>query len=108
MNDNIISFNQLVTDLVNMNENFKDEHLILMLLKSLFKEFEFFETTLLHGKANVSLSVMCVTLYGYELRKMEKHRNSTRDVKVLVVQVRPHIRSKVQKGDPSQKENQVK
>lgn len=59
MNDHITSFNQLVTDLVNMDEIFKDENLALMLLGSLLEEFEFLETILLHGKADASLSVVC-------------------------------------------------
>jgi len=39
MNDHITSFNQLVIDLVNMDEAFKDENLALMLLGYLFKDF---------------------------------------------------------------------
>ncbi|KAG8502566.1 hypothetical protein CXB51_001088 [Gossypium anomalum] len=56
MNDHITKFNQLVTDLLNMDETFKDEDLALMLLGSLSEEFEFLETTLLHGKSDISLS----------------------------------------------------
>ena len=62
MNDHITSFNQLVTDLMNMDETFKDEDLALMLLGSLPEEFEFLETTLLHGKATISLSEVCAAL----------------------------------------------
>ncbi|KAG8480151.1 hypothetical protein CXB51_024883 [Gossypium anomalum] len=56
MNDHITKFNQLVTDLLNIDETFKDEDLALMLLGSLHEEFEFLETTLLHGKSDISLS----------------------------------------------------
>ncbi|KAG8479391.1 hypothetical protein CXB51_029115 [Gossypium anomalum] len=56
MNDHITKFNQLVTNLLNMDETFKDEDLALMLLGSLPEEFEFIETTLLHGKSDISLS----------------------------------------------------
>lgn len=39
MNDHVTSFNQLVIDLVNMDEAFKDEDFTMMLLGSLPKEF---------------------------------------------------------------------
>ena len=67
MNDHITSFNQLVTDLMNMDVTFKDEDLALMLMGSLPDEFEYLETTLPHGKVDVSLSEVIVALYSYEL-----------------------------------------
>ena len=72
INDHITTFNQLVADLMNLDETFKDEDLYLMLLGFLSKEFEFFKTTLLHRKVQVSLNEICVTLYSYELRKKNK------------------------------------
>ena len=75
MNDHITSFNQLVTDLVNMDVTFEDEDLALMLLGSLPHEFEFLETTLLYEKVAVSLSEVTAALYSYELRKKEKQEN---------------------------------
>ena len=69
INDHITSFNQLVADLLNLDVTFEDEDLALMLLGSLPEEFEFLETTLLHGKAAVSLSEVCGALYSYELRR---------------------------------------
>ena len=39
INDDITTFNQLVIDLMNCDETFKDENLALMLLGSLPKEF---------------------------------------------------------------------
>ena len=50
MNEHITAFNQLVTDLLNLDETFKDENLALMLLSSLPDEFEYLETTLLLRK----------------------------------------------------------
>ena len=85
MNDHITKFNQLVTDLLNMDETFKDEDLALMLLGSLPEEFEFLETTLLHGRSDISLSEICTALYSYEQRKKDKQKNSIRDTKALVV-----------------------
>ncbi|KAI3459595.1 hypothetical protein Pfo_016258, partial [Paulownia fortunei] len=75
MNDHITVFNQLVADLFNLDVTFSDEDLALMLLSSLPDEFEHLETTLLHGKDDVSLAVVCAVLYSYELRKKNKKEN---------------------------------
>ncbi|KAE8696421.1 GDSL esterase/lipase APG [Hibiscus syriacus] len=72
MNEHITVFNELVEDLLGMDETFKDEDLTLMLLSSLPDEFEHLETTLLHGKDNVTLKDITATLYSYELRKKTK------------------------------------
>ncbi|KAG8503986.1 hypothetical protein CXB51_002302 [Gossypium anomalum] len=98
MNDHITKFNQLVTDLLNMDETFKDEDLALMLLGSLPEEFEFLETTLLHGKSDISLSKVCAALYSYEQRQKDKQKNSIRDTEALVVRGRSYTRRKTQKG----------
>ena len=98
MNDHITKFNQLVTDLLNMDETFKDEDLALMLLVSLPEEFEFLETTLLHGRSDISLSEVCAALYSYEQRKKDKQKNSIRDTEALVVRGRSYTRKKTQKG----------
>ncbi|KAL4291216.1 hypothetical protein GQ457_14G001800 [Hibiscus cannabinus] len=80
MNEHIIAFNELVADLLGMDEAFKDEDLALMLLTSLPDEFEHLETTLLHGKDEVTLKEVISALYSYELRKktkMERKYNAT-------------------------------
>ncbi|GKD01224.1 retrovirus-related pol polyprotein from transposon TNT 1-94 [Tanacetum coccineum] len=69
MNDHITSFNQLVTDLMNMDEVFKDQDPALILLGSLIEEYELLETTLLNRKDDVSLSEVCTALYSKELRR---------------------------------------
>ena len=61
----LLAFNELVTDLMNMDVTFKDENLALILMGSLPNEFEYLETTLLHGKVDVSLSEVTATLYSY-------------------------------------------
>lgn len=100
MNNHITSFNQLVTDLMNMDEVFKDQDLSMILLGSLPDEFELLETTLLNGKDDVSLSEVCAALYSQELRKKDKHISSTGDV---------HKRKAPDKdGDPSQGNDQAK
>ena len=85
MNDHITSFNQLIADLLNMDVTFKDEDLALMLLRSLPEEFENLETTLLHGRAEVSLSEVTAALYSYELRKKDKKDNLSKAAEALIV-----------------------
>ncbi|PWA52911.1 Retrovirus-related Pol polyprotein from transposon TNT 1-94 [Artemisia annua] len=88
MNDHITSFNQLVTDLMNMDEVFKDQDLALILLGSLPEEYELLETTLLNGKDDVSLSEVCAALYSKELRRKDKQISSGGDAEVLLVRGR--------------------
>nr|GEZ32172.1 retrovirus-related Pol polyprotein from transposon TNT 1-94 [Tanacetum cinerariifolium] len=88
MNDHITSFNRLVTDLMNIDEVFKDHDLALIFLGLLLDQYELLETTLLNGKDDVSFSEMCNALYSKELRRKDKHINSSADVKVLLVRGR--------------------
>ena len=57
-----------------------------MLLSSLPDEFEHLETTLLHGKENVSLDVVCSALYGHELRKQDKMKTKSTTSKEALCQ----------------------
>ena len=60
-----------------------------MLLSSLPDEFEHLETTLLHGKENVSLDVVYSALYSHELRKQDKMKTkSTTSEEALVARGR--------------------
>nr|KYP39598.1 Retrovirus-related Pol polyprotein from transposon TNT 1-94 [Cajanus cajan] len=97
MNDHITSFNQLVADLLNLDVTFEDEDLALMLLGSLPEEFEFLETTLLHGKVAVSLNEVCGALYSYELRRKDKKDSSEKANEALVARGRPVIQAKGKK-----------
>ncbi|KAE8686610.1 Detected protein of unknown function [Hibiscus syriacus] len=75
MNDHITSFNQLVTDLMNMDVTFEDEDLALMLMGSLPDEFEYLETTLLHGNVDVSLREVTDALYRHWKKEYPKLKN---------------------------------
>jgi hypothetical protein len=77
MNEHMTLFNQLVVDLLNLDVKFEDEDLALMLLSSLPNEFNHLETTLLHGKENVSLDTVCSALYSHELRKQDKKKKKS-------------------------------
>ncbi|KAE8664954.1 hypothetical protein F3Y22_tig00112738pilonHSYRG01227 [Hibiscus syriacus] len=98
MNDHITSFNQLVSDLMNMDVTFEDEDLALMLMGSLPDEFEYLETTLLHGKVDVSLSEVTVALYSYELRKKDKQENTSVEAEALVVRGHSKSQNKGSRG----------
>ena len=76
MNEHITNFNQLVADLLNLDVTFEDEDLALMLLGSLPEEFEYLETTLLHGKSEVTFNEVTAALYSYELRRKDKLKGS--------------------------------
>ncbi|KAE8707953.1 putative beta-1,3-galactosyltransferase 20 [Hibiscus syriacus] len=88
MNKHITAFNELVEDLLGMDETFKDEDLALMLLSSLPDEFEHLETTLLHGKDNVTLKDVTVALYSYELRKKTKKESKYEAAEAMVARGR--------------------
>ncbi|KAE8732640.1 hypothetical protein F3Y22_tig00001818pilonHSYRG00042 [Hibiscus syriacus] len=88
MNEHITTFNELVEDLLGMDETFKDEDLALMLLSSLPDEFEHLETTLLHGKDNVTLKDVTVALYSYELRKKTKKKSKFEAAEAMVARGR--------------------
>nr|CDN96898.1 putative Ty-1 copia retrotransposon [Phaseolus vulgaris] len=78
---------------------FEDEDLALMLLSSLPDEFEHLETTLLHGKENVSLDAVCSALYSHELRKQDKMRTkSTTSEEALVIRGRQQSQTKERRG----------
>ena len=99
MNEHITMFNKLVADLLNLDVNFEDEDLALMLLSSQIPdEFEHSETTLLHGKENVSVDV-CFALYSHELRKQDKMiTRSTTSEEALVARVRQQSHTKGRRG----------
>jgi len=103
INDHITSFNQLVADLLSLDVTFEDEDLALMLLGSLPEEFEFLETTLLYGKAAVSLSEVCGALYSYELRRKDKIGYSDRANEALIARGRPVSQTKGKKKQPKSK-----
>ncbi|PWA61917.1 Retrovirus-related Pol polyprotein from transposon TNT 1-94 [Artemisia annua] len=85
MNNHITSFNQLVTNLMNMDKVFKDQDLALILLGLLPEEYELLRTTLLNGKDDMPLSEVCVALYSKELRRKDKQISSSEDTEVLLV-----------------------
>ena len=92
-------FNQFVADLLNLDFKLEDENLALMLLSSLPDKFEHLDTTLLHGKENVSLDVVCSALYSHEVRKHDKMiTKSTPSEEALVARCRQESHTKGRRG----------
>lgn len=94
MNDHITGFNKLANDLHNMDVTFSDEDMALMLLSSLFDEYEHLETALLHGNDEVSLKEVCLALYNYEQRKREKQKSGEGEALVVRGRSQNHMRMK--------------
>ncbi|KAH9699236.1 Integrase catalytic domain-containing protein [Citrus sinensis] len=86
MNDHVNSFNKILADLLNLDEQFIDEDKALLLLNSLPDEYDHLTTTLLHGKDSVTFDVVCSALYNFETRK--KDRNDHRDTVAEVLTAR--------------------
>ena len=72
INDNVNSFNKILTDFLNLDEKFKNEDKALLLLNSLPNEYDRFTTTLLYEKVSVAFDVICSALYNSEIRKKDR------------------------------------
>ena len=53
LNSHIHEFNKLITNLLNLNEIFKDKHKAMLLISYLPDELDHLCTTLIHGKKNL-------------------------------------------------------
>ena len=71
MNDQVNSFNKILTDLLKLDEKFEDEDNALLLLNSLPDEYDHLTTTLLYGKNNITFDVICNALYNFETKKKD-------------------------------------
>ncbi|KAJ9558432.1 hypothetical protein OSB04_013046 [Centaurea solstitialis] len=78
------AFNQLVADLLNLDEEIKDEDKALILLNSLPDSYAHLTTTLLHGKVTIGFEEVSNALMNYEIRHADKQMNaSTSDALVV-------------------------
>lgn len=78
------AFNQLVADLLNLDEEIKDEDKALILLNLLPDSYAHLTTTLLHGKVTISFEEVSNSLMNYEIRHADKQMNgSTSDALVV-------------------------
>ncbi|KAL4580653.1 hypothetical protein LXL04_016853 [Taraxacum kok-saghyz] len=78
------AFNQLVADLLNLDEEIKDEDKVLILLNSLPDSYAHLTTTLLHGKVTISFEEVSNPLMNYEIRHADKQMNSSTSEALVV------------------------
>ncbi|KAH9669399.1 Integrase catalytic domain-containing protein [Citrus sinensis] len=78
MNDHVNSFNKILADLLNLDEQFEDKDKAFLLLNSLPDEYDHLTTTLLHGKDSVTFDAVCSALYNSETIKKDRkdHRDT--------------------------------
>ncbi|KAL6226184.1 hypothetical protein ACLB2K_000147 [Fragaria x ananassa] len=78
------AFNKLVADLLNLDEDIKDEDKAMLLVNSLPDSYEHLVTTLLHGKETIKFEEVSNALMNYEIRHADKQSSaSTSDCLVV-------------------------
>ncbi|GKC65787.1 hypothetical protein Tco_1098385 [Tanacetum coccineum] len=68
ISEHIDEFNKIVLDLANIEVNFEDEDLALLLLPSLPASYEHFVDTLLYGRKELTLEDVTATLNSKEIK----------------------------------------
>ncbi|KAM2496278.1 hypothetical protein ACFX1W_036168 [Malus domestica] len=86
------AFNKLIADLLNLDEDIKDEDKALILLNSLPDSYEHFVTTIMHGKKTVKFEDVSNALMNYEMRYRDKYHDSTSEA--LFVRDCPKLKTK--------------
>ena len=67
----IDEFNKLIVDLLNLDENFKDERKAMLLINSLPDELDHLCITLIHEKDKLPFEEVSYVLLNYEIRKKD-------------------------------------
>ena len=88
----------MATDLQNIDVNFTDGNMALMLLSSLPDDFEHLETNLLHGNDEVSIKEVCSALYSYEQRYREKQKGGEAEALIARGCSLNHMRTKKERS----------
>ena len=91
MNDHVNLFNKILAYLLNLDEKFKDEDKVLLLLNFLPGEYIHLTTTLLYGKDNVTFDDVCSVLYNSKTTK--KDRKDCKDTVAEVLTARSRSQS---------------
>ena len=97
INDHIALFNKLA-DLLNLEENVKDEDKALLLLASLSDEYDHLVTTLIHGKDKVIFNEVYNALYNTEIKKKGQKEHGYATTKAYIVKDRLQSRKPNKKG----------
>ena len=84
----IDEFNKLISDLLNLDMTFKDEHKAMLLIGSLLDELDHICITIIHEKEKLSLEEVCSAFLNYEIRKKDKREHQDELVEALTVRGR--------------------
>ena len=98
INDHIALFNKLVANLLNLEENVKNEDKALLLLTSLPDEYDHLVTTLIHGKDKVIFNEVYNALYNTEIKKKGQKEHGYATTKAYIVKDRLQSRKPNKKG----------
>ena len=98
INDHIALFNKLVADLLNLEENVKDEDKVFLLLAFLPNEYDHLVTILLHGKDKVIFNEVYNALYNTEIKKKGQKEHGYASTKAYIVKDRLQSRKPNKKG----------
>ena len=71
------SFNKLITDLLNLDEDVNDEDKALILLNSLPEAYDHLATTLIYGKDTINFEDVSNALMNHEVRHKDKQVQNT-------------------------------
>lgn len=82
------AFNKLIADLLNLDEEIKDEDKALLLLNSLPDAYDHLATTLLYGKDTIKFDEVSNALMNYEVRHKDKYDSTSSTLEALVVRGR--------------------
>ena len=76
LSSHIDEFNKLITNLLNLDETFKDERKAMLLTSSLPNKLDHLCITLIHRKEKLSFEEICSTMLNHEIRKKDKKKTS--------------------------------
>ena len=88
ISSHIKEFNKLISDILNLDETFKDECKAILLIGSLPNELDHLCIIIIHGKDKLSFKEVCYALLNYEIRKKDKKYYWDKSVKALTVRGR--------------------
>ena len=108
LSSHIDELNKLITDLLNLDETFKDEHKAMLLIGSLPDELDHLCITITYGKDKVSFEEVCFVLLNYEIRKKDKKELRDELVEALAMRRRSQNKKWEKKGKVKSKSRQGK
>ena len=85
ISSHVEEFNKLITDLLNLDETFKDERKTMLLIASFLDELDHLCITLIHGKEKLSFEEVCSVMLNYEIWKKDQREHRDESVEALIV-----------------------